>query len=186
MRRQKRINGSEVLADIRVGMSESELRLKYQLSEKGIDRVFRKLVSTDAISRLELCSKYPAYKSRQDCIKQRQAPRAELTVPLPLYDIGSGSLGIVRDISTTGLRVAGIEAEVGEVKTLQLPVDLFIQADPLLICAKCAWVETRGNNKRYTVAGFQITDLSEADASVLECFINFLILGGSGEWQVLQ
>ncbi len=118
MQQQRRIRGGEVLDDIRADMSESELRMKYQLSEKGIDSVFRKLVSINLVSQLELFSKYPTYKNRADGIKQRQTRRADLTVPLPLYDMGSNSLGIVRDISTSGFRAAGIEIDVGETENV--------------------------------------------------------------------
>ncbi len=118
MQQQRRIRGSEVLDDIRAHMSESELRTKYQLSEKGIDSVFRKLASTNLVSQSELFLKYPTYRNRTDGIKQRQTRRADLTVPLPLYDMCSNSLGIVRDISTSGFRVAGIEVDVGETRNV--------------------------------------------------------------------
>lgn len=184
--REKRIRGSDVLHDIKIGMTETDLKVKYQLSQKGIDKVFKKLISTNFISQFQLLSQYPSYKKRIDHIKERQAPRVDLTIPLTCYEVSSGALGIVRDISTTGLRVAGIEANIGDAKVLQLPVDMFINADPLLLCVNCTWVETRGLNKKYTVAGFKIADLSRDDVKVLENLIQVLILAGSGEWQALK
>ncbi len=74
----------------------------------------------------------------------------------------------------------------GRQETFQLPVDMFLHADPLRLRAECTWVQTRGDVKKYAVAGFTIVDLSETDARVLATFINLLILGGSGEWQALK
>ena len=68
-------------------------------------------------------------------------------VHVPIYDIGSGAIGVLRDISETGLRVAGIESKVGQVKTFQIPIDMFMQADPLLIIAECKWVEIKGKTR---------------------------------------
>ena len=97
----------------------------------------------------------------------------------------ASATGILRDISEKGLRVAGIESSVGQVKTLQIPIDMFMQTDPLLIIAECKWVETKGKNKRYPVAGFEIMDLSERDRKVLRDFMGLLVLGESGEWKTI-
>jgi hypothetical protein len=186
MHDKKAVRGSEVRDDIRSDMSEAELRLKYQLSERGIDCLFDKLVSARYISPAELVSRYPNYKKRMDNLKKRQTPRADLTLPLPLYELRSQAFGIVRDISTGGFRVAGIEAEVGDKKRFRLPVDMFIHSDPLYLSATCEWVEHRGCNKKFTVAGFKIREISAVDALVLESFINLLILGISGEWRAFR
>ncbi len=101
---------------------------------------------------------------------------------LPVCDVGSTRLGIVRDLSETGLRVAGIKYQVGDVTTFQLPIDVFMNADPLLVIAKCRWVSEKGNERKYFVAGFELVDLSPADRKVLKEFINLLLLSKSGEW----
>ena len=79
---------------------------------------------------------------------------------MPIYDLGTGSIGILRDISEKGLRVAGIDARVGQARTFQIPIDLFMQADPLLILAECKWAKPTGKIKEYVVAGFEILDLT--------------------------
>ena len=56
-------------------------------------------------------------------------------------------------------RVAGIDASVGQATTFQIPIDLFMQADPLLIVAECKWAKPTGKMKEYVVAGFEILDL---------------------------
>ena len=37
--------------------------------------------------------------------------------------------------------MAWIESNVGQAKTFQIPIDTFMQTDPLLIVAECKWVE---------------------------------------------
>ena len=181
-----RIRGSAVARDLRSGMTDIELMVKYQLSRKGLGRLFKKLLESRLIGHDELYKVSSLYKEKVDQAMTRLHARAELRVKIPIYDISSASVGVVRDISEKGLRVAGIEAEVGEVKTFQLSIDSFIQADPLLFLAECRWVEMKGKNKKYPVAGFELKDLSEADAQVLRTFVDFLIVSKSGEWQALR
>src|SRR5208283_4078127 len=145
----------------------------------------KQLVACKAISQSELYEISSSYRDRVDRITGRTHPRADLAVRVPIYDIGSGSIGVLRDISETGLRVAGIESRVGQAKTFQIPIDMFMQAEPLLIIAECKWVEMKGRHRKYHVAGFEIMDLSETDSLVLRNFIKFLLLSESGEWETI-
>ena len=97
----------------------------------------------------------------------------------------ASATGILRDISEKGLRVAGIESSVGQVKTLQIPIDMFMQTDPLLIMASANGSRRRARHKRYPVAGFEIMDLSERDRKVLRDFMGVLVIGESGEWKTI-
>ncbi len=139
-----------------------------------------------AIGHSELYKISSYYRDTIDSITGRRYPRADLTVRVPIYDIGSGAKGVLRDISETGLRVAGIESSVGQAKTFQIPIDMFMKADPLLIIAECKRVELKGRNSKYFVAGFEIIDLSEGDRKTLRNFIEFLLLSNSGEWQTIE
>ena len=61
-----------------------------------------------------------------------------------------------------------------------------MNADPLLIVAECKWVETRGRDQEYDVAGFEIIDVSDRDRQGLRDFMKFLLLSESGEWQAID
>jgi PilZ domain len=161
------------------------LQAKYQLSGKGLQSIFEKLVARDAISHSELCERSSLYKGTTDLARVRRFRRVDLNVPVAIYDVNASSTGILRDISEKGLRVAGIESSVGQVKTLQIPIDMFMKADPLLVIAECKWIETKGKTKRYPVAGFEIMDLSERDRKTLRDFMGVLVLGESGEWKTI-
>ena len=186
MREKRQINGSDILNDLRSGMTDSELHVKYKVSEKGLLNVFKQLVACRAISHSELYKISSSYRDTADRITGRRHPRADLAVRVPIYDMGSGDIGLLRDISEKGLRVAGIESSVGESKTFQIPIDMFMQAEPLLIIAECKWVELKERQNKYFVAGFEIMDLSETDGLVLRNFIKFLLDSDSGEWQTIS
>jgi hypothetical protein len=182
---KRQINGMDVLSDLRSGVADADLLVKYKLSAKALQIVFKKLVAGEAISHSELYQRSPLYRERIDRIRGRAHPRADLGVRVPIYDMGSGATGVLRDISETGLRVAGIESGVGQARTFQIPIDMFMQAEPLLIIAECKWVEIKGTHKRYPVAGFEILDLPDKDSFVLRNFIKFLLESESGEWQTI-
>ncbi len=185
MREKRQINSRHILTDLQSGMAAWELQVKYKLSAHSLQAIFKKLVGRGAISHSELYEISSFYRARIDRIRGRAYPRADLAVYVPIYDIGSGAVGVLRDISETGLRVAGITSNVGKATTFQIPLDMFMQANPLLIIAKCKWVEIKGIHKKYPVAGFEIIDLRERDSQILRNFIKFLLLSESGEWETI-
>ncbi len=185
MGNKRQINSRDILNDLRSGMADSELQMKYKLSIKALLTVFKQLMAFKSISRSELYEISSSYRDRVDHITRRSHPRADLAVYVPIYDIGSGATGVLRDISETGLRVAGIESRVGQAKTFQIPIDMFMQAKPLLIIAECKRVEIKGRRKRYPMAGFEIIDLSVIDRNTLQNFMSVLLLSESGEWQTI-
>ncbi len=182
---KRKISAKLMREDIRSGLSEVELMAKHGLSLKGLQTLFKELVHAKIVTHQYLCERFVSYRERTDQLRQRRAPRVGLSLRLPVCDVGSTSFGIVRDISETGLRVAGIKYQVGDVTTFQLPIDVFMNADPLLVIAKCRWVSEKGNQRRYFVAGFELVDLSPADRKVLKEFINLLLLSKSGEWNTV-
>jgi hypothetical protein len=180
---KRRISAKSMRDDIRSGLSEAELMSKHALSPKGLQRLFKELVHAKIVTHQDLYKRFASYQERADQLKKRQARREGLSVRLPVCDVGSASFGIVRDISEKGLRVAGIKYQVGDVATFQVPLDVFMNADPLLVIAKCRWVSEKGNKRKYPVAGFELVDLSPAGQKVLKQFINLLLLSKSGEWK---
>jgi uncharacterized protein (DUF433 family) len=182
---KRRINAKGLIDDLRSGNTDAELMEKYGLSSSALQAVCQKLVARQAISQSELYERSQSYRQRADQIGARRSPRADLSIHVPIYDVHASATGLLRDISETGLRVAGIEVTIGQIKTFQIPIDTFMQTDPLLIVARCVWVKTKGKNRRYPVAGFEITDLSEKDRKSIREFIKLLLLSKSGEWQTL-
>jgi PilZ domain len=182
--RERRIQ--MLVGDLRSGMTDWELQMKYGLSGNGLCRVYEKLVESGAMSHSELSEWSPLYTLRTCYKESRGHRRAYLVTRVPIYDLGTGSIGILRDISVRGMRVAGLDASVGQARKFEIPIDMFMQGDPLLIVGECKWVETRGKSWRFPVAGFEIMDLSQSDRMTLRDFVSFLVLRESDESKTLK
>jgi hypothetical protein len=186
MREKRQINGKNIINDLRSGTTDRELQMKYRLSANGLCTIFEKLVDSEAMSHSELSEWSALYNLRTSYKESRSYPRADLAIKVPIYDLQTGSIGILRDISEKGLRVAGIDARVGQVRAFQIPIEMCMQAEPLLILAECKWTKTRRKTKEYVVAGFEIIDLSAQDRNTLQDFISVLLLSESGHWKTLS
>ena len=174
MIRKRKIRPREVLDEIRSGISEAELRTKYRLSAKGVERLFNLLVANGTIDQSELFQKYPLYERKVTHVEQRWEPRVSLKGKVYIYDVLRSSSGTLRDISEKGFRAAGINCSVGESKSLLIDLQPFIKADPVLVVAICRWAETRGNSRKYITAGFEIIEISDSDSKVLRSLIESL------------
>ena len=177
MAETRQINGRLLIEDLRSGMADWELQVKYKLSTQALQTIFKKLVERRAISHAELYESSPLYRERIDCIKPREHCRTDIWFYVPVCDVNDSMIGVLRDISQNGLRVAGIDVSVGEVKAFQIPVDIFRGRAPIRMTAQCKWVETKGRVKQYTVAGFEIIGLSDDDSQILSVWTNVLSFG---------
>lgn len=145
---------NEIVADIRAGMSDAELRDKYGVSQRKLRRVFGRLLDERALALEELAARQGTSlgRSRRDL---RRRPRNLPVFELPIYELGKPDARLsVEDITESGLRVTGADTRVDEVTTFtMLPTDM-CSAEPLAFEARCRWVRT-DNNGRLT-AGFEI------------------------------
>ena len=174
MIRKRKIRHREVLNEIRSGISEAELRTKYRLSAKGVERLFNLLVANGTIDQSELFQKYPFYERKITHVERRWEPRVSLNGNVYIYDVLRSSTGTLRDISERGFRAAGINCNVGESKSLLIDLQPLIKSDPVLVVAKCRWAETRGHSRKYITAGFEIIEISDSDSMVLRSLIQSL------------
>jgi uncharacterized protein (DUF433 family) len=174
MIRKRKIRPREVLDEIRSGISEAELRTKYRLSVRGVERLFNLLVANGTVDQSELFEMYPFYERKLSHIEQRWEPRVTLNGKVYVYDVLRSSTGTLRDISEKGFRAAGINCSVGESKSLLIDLQPLIKADPVLVVARCRWAETRGHSRKYITAGFEILEISDSDAVVLRSLIELL------------
>jgi uncharacterized protein (DUF433 family) len=152
-----RINA--VVRDIRSGLTKQELMEKYRLTPRGLSWVSMKLISSGAISWQEiygkLCSSYPELAPD----RLRRSERRRLHFYVPIYAGGEPEVvGSVRDVSQHGIGAKGIQAELGETKTLIIPGDNFGELGRVQFDARCAWAgkDLRGEH----LSGFGITDVA--------------------------
>ena len=157
----QQIDARDIVKDIRSGMTDSELMKKYDLSSEGLRFALQTLTDTEVIALEEL---YAASSSAYDTVfveNMRELPRHHLSMAVTIYEATRPEVkGTLRDITEKGVGITGISARVGEVKTLVIPAETFIEADKIVFEAKCAWAQTEGTEDQYS-AGFQITSISE-------------------------
>jgi hypothetical protein len=182
MNQRKSLSVKRVLADVASGATESYLRTKYDISPRGLEKLFKRLVAQKHIEKMSLISRFPSYETKLVPIRERRSPRSRLHLALPVYDLTSEKIGLVRDVSETGLRVAGIRCEVGELKTLQIQLDGFFNLDPILLIARCRWCKTKGQKRQYVTGGFEITALPQGARRLLKELVDSLVLDPSLEF----
>jgi hypothetical protein len=180
----RRISAKLIRDDIAAGLTELDLMAKHDLSLNQLLKLFRELIKIGAVTHEDLYERFATYQERTDQPNRRKARRASLSLRVPIQDIMSGKLGTLRDISLTGLRVAGIEYQIGDDTTFYLPTDIFMNADSLLVVAECRWVSRKKQKDKQAMAGFEFQDLSHADLRTLQRFINSLLLSKLGQWNI--
>jgi hypothetical protein len=173
---KRQIDGKLVINDLRSGLRDGDLQCKYKISSYALLTVYRKLLAHNAISHSELCERSPLYRERIHPARQRKHNRLNLHIPIKICDAQTLANGLLSNISEKGLRIAGIEATIGDVKTFEIPLNELMQTNFLVIAARCKWIELMGQNQKYLAAGFEITDISERDSKSLRDFMRFLVL----------
>jgi hypothetical protein len=172
----RKINLLAILADIRAGMSESDLLKKYELSESMFRQLSKKLLaaqgtrlSTDAETVIMEPVEFPATS---------ELVRHEVDFVLPAYDADRPeTLGMVREVSEELVSVAGIEAAVGDIKTLVVLGDDLGQFSSFEFEGSCQWSFSDGEDGT-CLAGFAIGKISRTDAQELRKLVRLLTSGG--------
>jgi len=162
MTRPKRtLKASEIVRDVRTGMTDSQLMAKYGLSAKGLAGVFKKLVDAKAVKPEEVYARFLSPDDTVNVENLRRLPRSYLAFPLSICESANPeAVGIVRDINERGVQVAGIECRVNETKEFLVRADEFQEMSPFAFKAACRWAK-KGTERADWLAGFEITDISE-------------------------
>jgi hypothetical protein len=160
-------------------MTDDELAQKYQLTPGKLEFIFNKLLEAKAISAAEIEDRrggrargpYPEMPS-----DFRISVREKLDFPLAVYEKDMPDIrGLLRDISEQGVGVKGIEAAVGDQKTLIIPAHELFHINPIEIEVICRWVATEGSYGD-PVGGFEIVNLIEGSMEDLQMLIRTLPL----------
>jgi uncharacterized protein (DUF433 family) len=163
---KRRISVSQFVTDIRTGLSDTGFMEKYGLSEKGLIRAKRKLVEAGFVAAEELCDALES-EGAPLFMNLRQLERYYLDFDLPILDVNAPDIaGKVRDITEQGVGVIGIPAQVGEMKTFLILHKKLFLIKPFLFEARCCWAKGSETDEGF-VAGFQITNTSDADRKQL-------------------
>ncbi len=174
---RRRLDIGAILADIRDGMSDSDLMKKFDLSAEMLRRASKKL--------LEVRAKKPAEDGLATLIEDppgflatREFVRHEVDFEIRVYETSRPEVdGLVRDISEEGVGVVGIDANLGDVKTLVILGDEFGEFSSFEFEGYCRWCfadEAQGTS----VTGFAISKISEKDMQELRKLVRLIAVGG--------
>jgi hypothetical protein len=175
MQAKRKIGAKSLVNDIRAGFSNFELMEKYSLSSKGLLSALDKLIASHAIEEDELAERLPTFDDTVDIDHAREFPRCYPALGLPIYDKENSEAEYhVVDLSEQGVQVVGIEAQVGDKRTLVIKAGgLDQRIKPCVFDAECRWVK-EDHNKGRSIAGFEITDISHKDLQVVRHIIGLL------------
>jgi uncharacterized protein (DUF433 family) len=158
---KRRIDTKELVTDIRSNLSDAELMEKYKLSSRGLQRVFTKLVDSRAVMADDISGRSILHDDSVTLQKVRGSLRALPILSIGIHDKNNPQImGRIIDLSEVGVGVSGLEALVGEEKSLVVVPDEFLEVEPFSFEAKCRW-SRMGDEDKICNAGFEITDISE-------------------------
>jgi hypothetical protein len=165
MNERRTVRASDVIRDIREGMSASELMSKYRFTPKSLRAVFRKMIDFQVTSKSELDDLESLYRSTiQAAI--RSTKRKRLSVPLKVYDGGDPfKPGLVKDISERGVCIEGINAKIGDEKSFIIRCGSAASVVSVIFDAKCRWVDLSGKK---VLSGYEITNISSLNSKELK------------------
>ncbi len=161
---KRMISAKDVVSDIKAGLSNLALMEKYQLSSKGLLSAFTKLIESNAVSEDNLRGRMPIFDDTVCISHERHFPRCYPALGLPIYDKESPEVEYhVLDLTENGVQVVDINAEVGEKRSFVIKAEgLDESIRPCAFNAECRWVREDTEIGR-SVAGFEITDMSDRD-----------------------
>lgn len=171
----RKVIASDVLRDIRKGMSRSELMEKHRISFPGLQGIVSLLIESGALGRDELYG-YLHARGEEAVVPDmdRRHYRASADDSTFIYELHLPEVqGRILDISEEGVRTVGLEAEVDEIKTLVVLGDAFGDVAPFEFSAICRWA-TQDELTGVPIAGFQIVEISPEDSRQLQRLIQTL------------
>jgi PilZ domain len=176
---KRRIDTKQLVADIRSSLTDVELMEKYKLSSRGLQRVFSKLVDSEAVMADDLSGRNISYDDSVTLKKVRGSIRALPILSIRIHEKDSPNIiGKIRDLSEAGVGVSGLMAEVDELKRFVVIPDEFLELEPFSFEAKCRWVRKEGGTDNW-IAGFEITDIDERSVMQLRELLQLMTLSFS-------
>lgn len=171
-----RIKVADIVHDIRSGLAEYDIMIKYGLSSHGLQSAFRQLIAAKLITYDEICGRSPEFDDTCELVDGRRAPRNYVVFELPVVDANDATnRGWVRDVTEKGLKVSGLKTSQGSIMRLLIMPEDFEDFEPFSLEARCEWVSD-ADRPRKCQAGFQITDISSKSMDELRKLIDFMTI----------
>jgi PilZ domain len=170
------ININQIVEDIKSGLTKAQLMRKYRLSPRALRWVSMTLITSGAIAWQEIIDKLGTTYEELVPKNPRRTKRYPLLFDCQIYEAGNPQvLGKVRDIADKGLGVRGIHAKEGDVKTLVVPEDDFMEFARFTFDAECRWM--RKDPEGGFVAGFEICHMSVGNLKEFQLLLHLVRFG---------
>jgi hypothetical protein len=171
--RARTIKASELLQDLRHGLTEKQLVAKYRISTSKLKKVMARLRQVRGLpfgedSRL-------GGEISDDDIRDYvpRMPRNYLPYPFPVRVVGDPTArGLIMNITENGTMVSGIDVHVGQTKTFAVVLSRSPVLNPFGFEAECVW--THQDKSEGLCAGYSITRITDFNRSRLQKFIQFV------------
>lgn len=163
-----KIKARDIIADLRSGMTDTELMEKYEMSASALQMAFEQLID------MKLLKDHELYGRSVNVQESLRLPRHYLVVKVPIRDVKSGAIGTIRDITEKNMGIVGIGGALGEIKTFEIIPEGFEQVHPFLFNGKCRW--TKRDEQGGYLSGYEITSISEESLEKLRKLIELVTL----------
>lgn len=175
MNAKRTIKASDIVRDVRGGMTYAQLTAKYQITEAKLTEIIDKLTAARLLVPLGAEEERSEIPVVQDPQERRRAPRCHTVVPLPVYDLDDLlTEGYVTEITEVGLQAFGLDIKKGDGRSLLIRPDEFADVYPFLVDVECRW--TRRDKDEGLVAGFSITHITPESAEELQKLLRSVTL----------
>lgn len=172
MPEKRTLRVSDLVTDVREGLTDTEMMEKYKLSPRGLKSAFQKMLESKALTAFEFSQWSSLFNTSQDLNDIRLFARDTLTFHLPIYDMEPPrTKGRVVNVSESGIAIGGIVAEVDEKRTFLIPV----KGAPVVLEATCRWTREASDASGF-LAGFDISRVPRGDWEKLEKQISDAVL----------
>ena len=155
------INARDAVNCIQSGMNADQVMKRYQISESNLRNLLKQLVDGGHVSEEECLRWSDLSTDRYDEVRLRLSPSHELSVLTLMHDSACQQIrGRLQKIGEDELAIVGIDAAVGETRTLIIPAKPYLDRDNIWLEARCSQA---GEDKHGspTSTNFQITAISE-------------------------
>lgn len=149
----------EVIQDIRSGMAKNRLMQKYGLTPDGVRSVSVKLIGSGKITWQEIYDRLCTSQEDASHRKVRQTERYPLSFDCSIFDENDPEThGSIRDIAERGLKIRGITARAGDVRTFIVEEEPYGEFASFTFNAECRWSASDAQGSM--ISGFEIAHIS--------------------------
>jgi uncharacterized protein (DUF433 family) len=170
-RSKKGVNISQVVSDIRAGATETYLMETYELSSRGLQSTFWKLVRSGIMTWDELLDSYPGLEDSVTLRNIRQTTRSYPLLSLEAYDANDPTnRGKVIDLSEKGVGIIGLRVQVNERIGLFMNPSALLGLKSISFEVECRWVIPAAGRPE-GASGFEITHIDGSNLRKLRKLI---------------